>query len=503
MCIRDRPRDGAILVMPPDDFYQMPYTWGYYGADSFIVDLFHRRILIASGQGYAPASAQVLNTTNLTAAAILRRDWRLAESLVTALGTPFVMVRRDVQDSYPGRSIQSPDALSNALGESPNFQLIRTVGRLELYEVQRPNAGPGLSLTTVDSQTPDLRLLGLLPTDTALVSSQARRGVPSVIQAPSVETWPTIGQNLVWQPPISTDWSYQLAEIESKKVLPLDRPGSYSVAHARASYTRQGGIDSVSVSIPARTVISNGDFADGLWGPVGDCNNLLGPSAGPNLNAEVVARGAPNGSSALRLSASADGACESQQLDWRGGSVVISLMVHHVQGSLPRICLWETGPERCALLQSIPARSDWTSYRTSFTPDTGTKKLSVFLYAIVDAVGQQTVDEYANIQVEEVPGLPSLALLGLPKTQSPPSEWLFVSHEGYSTQWQGPAGSEHVLVDGMLNGWIEPWGSRDITVHYAQSTLFATAQWVSLVFGLIVVLHLAWISLRLLRLRIL
>ena len=28
---------GNLLVLPQDDFYQMPYTWGYYGADNFIV----------------------------------------------------------------------------------------------------------------------------------------------------------------------------------------------------------------------------------------------------------------------------------------------------------------------------------------------------------------------------------------------------------------------------------------------------------------------------------
>ena len=25
---------GNLLVLPEDDFYQMPYTWGYYGADA-------------------------------------------------------------------------------------------------------------------------------------------------------------------------------------------------------------------------------------------------------------------------------------------------------------------------------------------------------------------------------------------------------------------------------------------------------------------------------------
>src|SRR5438067_2163411 len=33
------PESGAMLVLPPDDYYQMPYTWGYFGNDQFISDL--------------------------------------------------------------------------------------------------------------------------------------------------------------------------------------------------------------------------------------------------------------------------------------------------------------------------------------------------------------------------------------------------------------------------------------------------------------------------------
>ena len=49
------PIQGALLVMPPDDFYQMPYTWGYYGSDAFVVEMFHRPVLVPNGQGYSPA----------------------------------------------------------------------------------------------------------------------------------------------------------------------------------------------------------------------------------------------------------------------------------------------------------------------------------------------------------------------------------------------------------------------------------------------------------------
>ncbi len=48
---------GNLLVLPEDDFYQMPYTWGYYGADGFITNLIARNVVDPVAQGYAAASA--------------------------------------------------------------------------------------------------------------------------------------------------------------------------------------------------------------------------------------------------------------------------------------------------------------------------------------------------------------------------------------------------------------------------------------------------------------
>ena len=53
------PTQGSMLIMPPDDFYAMPYSWGYYGTDDFIPNFFHRRVVIPNGQGYSPATSQL------------------------------------------------------------------------------------------------------------------------------------------------------------------------------------------------------------------------------------------------------------------------------------------------------------------------------------------------------------------------------------------------------------------------------------------------------------
>src|SRR5688500_529628 len=43
---------GKVLVLPLDDFYQMPTNWGYYGVDSIAASLIKRPVLQDPPGGY-------------------------------------------------------------------------------------------------------------------------------------------------------------------------------------------------------------------------------------------------------------------------------------------------------------------------------------------------------------------------------------------------------------------------------------------------------------------
>ncbi|HEX7158322.1 MAG TPA: hypothetical protein VF214_04885 [Edaphobacter sp.] len=490
------PVHGSLLIMPPDDFYQMSYKWGYYGTDDFIVDLFHRPVLVPNGQGYSPASAQVGSAVGLVAHSILERDWLQAESLVRALNTPLILVRRDIAPPLTDRVILSPDDLAQALSAAPNFALLRTLGSLDLFSLKGAvhEFEHVFNVVTVNSQTPDLRILPLLPHDSSLVSGEAIAGVPRVIQAPPLELWRQVGDKLVWRPTGLADSSYRVADLVSKTVVALDHPGTYPAGPSPASvvYT-PNVVDPISVSIGGRIAISNGDFAAGLWGPLGDCHDVLATQARQSLRASVVPSGAPGGLPALRLSARLDSACESQQLDWRGGALTLSLLVRSGRGNAPRICLWEVGPNRCASIPSLPTASGWVRYQASATPDADTTAVAVFLYA--DGEGTDTISEYADVRVIEVPQLPILALVANPQHQSASLAQLIVLHNTFSTNWRAPYG-KHVVVDGALNGWLIGPGSQPFVVTYEPATTLATAQGLSAVVWLttllIVVGLVAW-----------
>jgi hypothetical protein len=473
---------GALLVLPPDDFYEMPYTW-YYGSDSFVVELFKRHVLLPTTQGYTPASSELIGAANLTAQSILNRDWRQVEALVTVLNAPLILVRRDIQTPYPGRSIVPPNDLAVALSAAPNFALLRQVGSLDLFALRKPisETEVGPHFMTINTQTPDLRLLSLLPPNTALVSGRARAGIPNVVQAPGLERWQAQGTTLVWQPPSPAGRAYQIADLGSQTMVSLDRAGTFTAASSKAqvTYNPDAPANAVNVSLTGRSAISNGDFANGLWRPVYDCHPASPTQA--KLEARILAKTAPGGVPTLQLSASLDSACEYQALDWHGGPLTLSVMINHLQGAAARLCLWEIGPETCAALPSIPNTNGWVTYRASVSPDTGTTGLTLYLYADANEPAGRTINDYADVRLVELPDLPSLALLADLGAEPAATAELVVVHSSFSTEWQGSIEGEHALVDGMLNGWLIRPGSDAFSVHYKPAGAFLAAEWLSLV----------------------
>lgn len=481
------PTKGTLLVMPPDDFYQMPYTWGYYGTDGFIADLFKRPVLVPNGQGYLPASNQLLDSVNLIARSIVARDWRETEALAKVLDTPLLLVRRDIQSSFPGRSIADANDLATALTESPEFVLIRTYGPLELFAVTvaMPESEHVSSFATTASPAPDLRLLSLLPDETVLITSRPQSGVENVVQAPPLQLWQYSQDGVDWRAATPPGSSYSIAELGSRTVVSLDHSGTYQLGRSGTRITYAAN-SAVTVSVPGQPAIANGDFASGLWGPVGDCNNALGSRAQPYLHAIVVPSGVPGSFPVLRLSASVDSACESQRMVWNGGSLLLSVMVHQVSGTPPRLCLWEVGPQKCASLPSLPEAKGWSVYQASVTPDAGATALDLVLYADEPPAGAgTTITEYAHVRATEVPDLLGVDLLASPVSSNALPARLIVSHTSYSTHWQGPAGAEHVIADGLLNAWLTPPGSTSLVAVYVPSSLVTLAQWLSLVMWLI------------------
>lgn len=445
---------GETLVMPPDDFYQMPYTWGYYGSDGFITQLIGRHVLDPNGQGYDKVSQELLSTVDHVGQDLVVRDYVDSQDLLDALGVRFILVRGDVNSNFPGRHILPPTRIADGLEHLPGSLLIYRAGPLDLFEL--PYTPPTSLVVTDASQAPNLNILSLFPAGTRLVEGPPSAHLPSVIQLPSRSTWALHGSQLSRSVALPSGPSYRLDTVQqwSSFLTPpaVNRrlgPPPYALSHVR------GNEYSVSTKL-GPNLLADGDFSLGPWQKtVGDCNETS-TKAYSDLFATVLPHTAPRGHAALELAARRDSACESSRIaGTSGGAMLLSLQVRHVVGAPPRICLWEANLGHCATAPpKLSVASGWHHYQDVLVPDPGATRFSVFLYADSSPSHPYTVNEYADVRVQSLTDV-SAVVVGQPSVPRY-TRTLRESSNGYSNYWIGPKSGTHVRVDGLRNGW---WGS--------------------------------------------
>jgi hypothetical protein len=482
---------GNLLVLPEDDFYQMPYTW-YYGVDTFIRDLITRNVLDPVAQGYAPGQQELLGAVRLVQQALLAHDWPSAQRTLAATGTPLLLIRGDVNAAFPGRHITSPAALARALREDPDMRLIHRAGKLELFALRGriSPAGSVTSYATVNSAAPDLRDLALLPAGTALISSPMRPAVPAVLQTPAVENWRLSGDKLktfVAEPP-GRRYRIKLLSATGAFKHP-DGPASRfrrtqkRPARLTARVLHRGGqvVEELSYRL-GPSLLSDGDFASGRWGAVANCAAAPATASTAHLAARVLPGQGPAGRRALDLSANADSACEFRPLAWRSGPLFVSLWVRQVSGSAPRMCIWQLPAKTCAAMAPLPPRSDlsrWYRYRAIVTPHPGTRSLMLFLYADVYTAGARTADEYSDVVVRHSPVVLQAVVVATPRSHERPAPALYTAGQTFSPDWIGPPGDLRVEVDGLRNGWLGPHPT-EVRLRFGPSSWYLLSRSASL-----------------------
>lgn len=438
---------GHLLALPPESSIYIPFSW-YYGNDAFVAQLLRRPVVDPSGQGYDVVSSELSSASQLEAEALVARDWTEARHLLGALGTPLVLVEGDVETPFPGHSIISPALLAARLDADPLMRPLRRFGPLQLFAVRR-TLGPPSNFATVNTATPDLRALALLPRSTAMLTSQPLPGHLALFQLPPVATW-SLG---------SAHLSTALAELPGRHYVPavlgLSPTGRVPTGDLRWRTSRPvGRAPRLTLSLPVGpSLIRDGSFATGPWGPVGNCNDAHPVVAPQFVSDSVLPLAGPSRSPALRLAADTDGACEAQGLSWHGGSVLLRLSVRSITGAPAEVCLWEQPEDRCAAAPPLPQAAGWERYRAVLTPAVGTRRLSIYLYAFSTVPGQTTVSEFANIVVRSLPAAPQVDVLAQAEHAGARAS-LLTGSTGFGPGWGYRGGGRHVEVDGLRNGWI-------------------------------------------------
>jgi arabinofuranan 3-O-arabinosyltransferase len=522
-------RTGKVVVLPQLDYYQAPTTWGYYGT-SFLHQLLERPVVEPLPGGYYSDPIVAQHVASLEQG-VLNGD-RNVPAVMQALGARYLLLRRDLQASFPGRSFVPPGRLARALPRARGLRHVRSFGPLDLYEVGTPqNAevyaavpllGAGAEPASlyraveigpnVGSVGPgDEALLdGVAKGEVRLVSAARGRGGSTVTitqQATVVSIGRGRERTVVRLPKVTPPFRAIVGT--QSFVVPRGRRSislpSHALANAPTLFRFLPGEKPVGVPIPS-------------WLPtqLKDCDRYdrRTPSE-VGLTAEFVRR---DGIATARLGAREHSACVALPVGrvQRRAPLLIQLSYRSVSGSPPRICLWQVGPRRCARLPKLLGSPGWHSLEATVTPRAGTRSLQLFLYADGASRGR-TVTEYREIAINRprpVIALGVAPLGALPKVsyrRVAPYEFrvrvedarrpfLLAVGETFAPGWRIEAegrdatGLDHVRVNGYANGWRVPWrGTYEATVTYGPERLARWAGRIDLVvIPLVAVLWLGW-----------
>lgn len=449
------PRPGKVLVLPLDDYYQMPTTWGFFGVDSIANLLLRHPVVQPKPDGYFGDVPGFNSNVRAVEAALLSGDFAPVPRLLDAMQVSRVIVRHDLVRGLPGRSFADDRILGAALSQVPGMTqeysgsldlwyvgdgsspTVRTYGRLVDTPYQ-PDAGAGA--------------IGTMPTDEAILAQDAPKPVagPRIVDdSPKVSSdvvfWPVpavaegdpveevsleggtyrLGQRSRTAPPLvptvdEATSSLVLSDptrvridgdVVSKRP-PLELPVPTTDVVAVTAGTRTASLDGWGRDTPPSLVIGSATPLT-AWAPsdqpadptefseVYDCNNYE-PRPASELQLRRDLTQTLEGI-VVTLSAKDHAACTRVVLRDAapGRTYRIRLEYRSLEGKRPQICVWQVGTDGCELAARPVLSDEWTPYEMVVTLDDVAEGMQVILHS---DVGQRllprTVTEYRDLRIE-------------------------------------------------------------------------------------------------------
>lgn len=138
--LNGEPLRGKALVLPLNDFYQVPTTWGYYGVDVIPSALLRRPTIQPLPENYFVEPQSYMAAARGLQRGLIDGDIGSVPRLLQALGVSHVVVRHDLDRDFPGRSFADPDRIEESLAASPSLRHARSFGVADVYTVDAPSA---------------------------------------------------------------------------------------------------------------------------------------------------------------------------------------------------------------------------------------------------------------------------------------------------------------------------------------------------------------------------
>jgi arabinofuranan 3-O-arabinosyltransferase len=404
--------EGKMLVLPNADFYALPTTWGYYGAP-FTRWAIQRPVLepLPGGGFNLPGTAQQLATS--IQRHLLAGRGKEALTAFRALGVRYVLLRRDLDTSFPGRRLANSDRLARQLIEVPGMHLLRSFGLLEVYTLDGSNVPEVFSAVPVASKgKPSLipSALTLLPQNASLITPErllspkslkgewSPGGRVQILRLEKKALWrveaakTSAGLSLKFSDPITATVAQRRIETLPARVLRLPHITSPALITLNSStFVFEGGkrwvrvgyatlAERVEIELSVLRNVLPIDFRSSE--SVRNCN--IQDDRSPTESGLSASTQELDGIPTLRLTARANTACVAfpvKPFD-RGATYRVQFDYRGVSGSLPHVCLWQDVAEQCASLPELGGSPGWHHFDATTTLSSKAEALRLFFYAL-------------------------------------------------------------------------------------------------------------------------
>jgi hypothetical protein len=160
--INNQPGDWRVLLTPLNDFYQMNYSWGYYGSDQLLERFFEKPIVsTAALNGYITNDNTSKDLMQIRTA-VKSNNTDEFKALLDLLSIKYIVQRNDiVTDIYDtnhvlvslqaGRNLKTPVEMQLFFAEQSNYlKLVKSFGQIDIYEyIQGKSSINALSTSTL------------------------------------------------------------------------------------------------------------------------------------------------------------------------------------------------------------------------------------------------------------------------------------------------------------------------------------------------------------------
>ena len=132
--INSQSGDYSVLFTPLDDFYQMPYDWGYYGVDQLFYRLIDKPIISTDYLFSYVLKPDTVAALEQMQTIVYYNNTSGFKDLLDLLNIKYILQRNDVNSTITGRNILSPDRMGHFFAAQPYLRLVKSFEQLDLYE---------------------------------------------------------------------------------------------------------------------------------------------------------------------------------------------------------------------------------------------------------------------------------------------------------------------------------------------------------------------------------